>query len=54
MSIEMLRERYNEKFKPNESFKLETSTPEESEDYDVSSADNANIDVTLSYMEQDV
>ena len=44
MSIEMLRERYDEKFKPNESFKLETSTPEEPEDYDVSSADNANID----------
>jgi len=44
MSIEMLRERYDEKFKPNEGFKLETSTPEEPEDYDVSSADNANID----------
>jgi len=44
MSIEMLRQRYDEKFKPNESFKLETSTPEELEDYDVSSADNANID----------
>ena len=40
----MLRERYDEKFKPNESFKLETSTPEEPEDYDVSSADNANIE----------
>ena len=40
----MLRERYDEKFKPNESFKLATSTPEEPEDYDVSSADNANIE----------
>ena len=40
----MLRERYDEKFKPDESFKLETSTPEEPEDYDVSSANNANIE----------
>ena len=40
----MLRERYDEKFKPSEGFKLETNTPEELEDYDVSSADNANIE----------